>query len=546
MRRIALALLLVAAVLAGCVGADDPAGTASSPDAPDEAESPPVVDFSKVHTPDEIAGIVAGYDALEDVDVQRIGTSLQGRPIHLATVGDGPFEVWIVARQHGDEPTGGEAALLTIEALAHPDAAVPDDAPQAVHDLHRHREELLDRLTLHVVPVANPDGAAAYQRGTATGADPNRDHFAFAHPFSRALREAFWERQPDACLDLHNEGLGDTDYDAFGAEGPLMEAETYDLLREDASLAVREVDAAGGNAGSYNENYRAPVADDYPNPTAFHPGTHDVFCTARGAPGWTPEAAIEGGSNGATDPVFAWATGLHQVTVAASALHWAGAYDASEPRVWKAGGPLGPRVHHEVEVEDPGEAVLQVVWRQTTTGGDHNPAPVRLTVTTPDGEVHEGRTPHPEAWTSTVRLPEAGAGTYTLEVDGPPDGVYEARTYVRPDAAGLVDVDRVDDGLQVVADDGAPGPVSVQLTDVADPTPVEAGDLAPPARQVQVLEGPVDTRLVVRWNLTLDPGDARLLEEPDALEAQGPYRWTAEAGDRLDAGVEDAHNPAPD
>jgi hypothetical protein len=548
LRTALLTLLLVTSALAGCIGAEDGVETASGPDAPEDATDPgDVTSFTKVHTPEEIAQIVTGYDDHPDVDVQRIGTSLEGRPIHLATVGDGPLELWVVGRQHGDEPTGGEAILLSIQALADPGAALPDDAPQVVDVLRQHREAILDDLTFHLVPVANPDGAAAYQRFTATGTDPNRDHFLFTHPFSRALREAFWERKPDACLDLHNEGTGETDYDAFGPEGPMPEDEPFARMLRDANLTVREVDAAGGNAGSYNENYHAPApADDQPWPTAFHPGTHDMFCTARGAPGWTPEGAIEGGSNGATDPIFAWSTRLHQVTVAASALHWAGAYDATEPHVTKASGVLDRPVEHEVEVEEAGEATFQAVWRQTDAGGDHNPAPVRFTVTTPDGETLEGRPPHPEAWTSTVALDEAEPGTYTLRLQGAPGAEYELRTYTRPQRPDLVEVERTGEGLHLEAASSAPGDVRVRVSDVFDPADVAPSDYDPAPTDLHPTDGTATERLVAEWDRTLAPGDEVTIGEPDALEGQGPYRYTAAAGDRLDAGVEAAFNPAPD
>jgi len=486
---------------------------------------------------------VEALAANSSASVEQIGTSLEGRPIQLATIGTGPTEVWLVGRQHGDEPTGAEAILLALETLADPDATLPSHAPASVQAMAQHRETLLDRLTIHAVPVGNPDGAAAYQRSTATGYDPNRDHFLFAHPFSQALREAFWQRKPDACLDLHNEGVSDTDFDAFGAEGPLMESENYGDLRDDASLAVREVDAAGGNAGSYNENYRAPIAEEHPNPTALHPGTHDLFCTTRGAPGWTPEGAIEGGDNGATSPDLAWATRLHHVTIAAHALHQAGVYDAATPHVAKTAGD-GPAASETVQLDEPGEATFRAVWRETPTGSDHNPTPTRFTVTTPDGDTLEGRTPHPEAWTSTVNLDEAPAGEYTLSLTGA-IGEHELRTYTQTSQDPLVTVERTDTGLRVSAAN-ASAPVQVALADVADEADATPQDFAPAAERVTKRDGTVDERLTVQFTLSLEPGETVAIDEPEALDERGPYRYTATSGSIVDAGVEDAFNPAPD
>lgn len=539
--HILLVACLLATPLAGCIAQND---APTTPASVDEVERETIA-FEQVHHPEDIREIVDDLAELGGVGSTQIGTSFEGRPIQLVTIGEGDLETWIVGRQHGNEPTGAEAILLTIETLADPDAELPADAPPILHTLREHREELLEEITFHLVPVGNPDGAAAYQRGTSTGADPNRDHFAFAHPFSRALREAFWEIQPDACLDLHNMGIGDTDFDAYGAEGPLMESELYEAAVEDANLAVREVDAAGGNGGLYNENYRSPEpADEHPNPTAFHPGTHDAFCTTRGAPGWTPEGAIEGGDNGATDDVFAWSTRLHQVTVAAHALHVAGAYDASDVDVWKQQGVAEPLVEHTYTLEEAGDLVLSSVWRQTTSPGDHNLLPVRFTVTTPDGDTYEGRMPHPEAWTSTVAIQDAEPGEYQLSLQGLSHASYEVRAYATPTSEDLVAVERTSDGLSVQASAANAGPIEVHLSDVADPADGVPADFEPAPDELQELDGTVGERLVASWTLTLTPGEQILVETPGSLENEGPYRFSAASEERLQTGVEDTLNPA--
>jgi len=537
--ELALALLLVTVPLAGCV-ADDPAPEADP--ASTEAGEASISWFEKVHAPDEIAERVEGYDDLEAAEVERIGTSLEERPIHLVEVGEGPVELWIVGRQHGDEPTGAEAILLAIEALADPDTRLPDHAPPVAKALQEHREQLLDRVTFLFVPVGNPDGAAAYQRTTALGQDPNRDHFLFTQPASDALREAFWDHTPDACLDLHNMGEGDTDYDAYGPEGPFMEDEPYQRMREEADRTVRQVDAAGANGGTFNENYRAPPpADDEPNPTAFHPGTHDMFCTARGAPGWTPEGAIPGGENGVDTHPFEWSTRLHLATVAGSALHWAGAYEATEPRVVNAHeGTADGAVASTVDVRGAEELVLQAVWRQTATEGDHNPAPASFTVTTPDGTTHEGRQPVPEAWTSTVHLDDPEPGSYELAFAGTAREHLELRAYVTPPGEPLVDVTRNAHNLTVTAADEAPGPVDVRVSDVADApgSAVERPDAA-----TRELNGTVEARVLADAHATLAPGETLTLPTPRDWADRGPYSAVAATEDgRLHAVVEDAYN----
>src|SRR4051794_1730286 len=96
-----------------------------------------------------------------------LGRSQQGRNIpYLVATAEGLSDpasilalgrpiVWLIGLQHGNEPAGGEAMLGVASALAHAELAA-----------------LTDRVSVVIVPRANPDGAAAFRRTTASGADP--------------------------------------------------------------------------------------------------------------------------------------------------------------------------------------------------------------------------------------------------------------------------------------------------------------------------------------------------------------------------------------
>ena len=122
--------------------------------------------------------------------------------------------VVLIGQQHGDEPAGGEALLVLSRELT-----------QGL------LEPLLDRINVIVVPRANPDGAAASTRVTASGADMNRDHLLLNTPEARALAQAISTYRPILVLDAH-------EYTAVGRYLQKFNAiQRYDALLQYATTA---------------------------------------------------------------------------------------------------------------------------------------------------------------------------------------------------------------------------------------------------------------------------------------------------------------------
>lgn len=108
--------------------------------------------------------------------------------------------VWLIGQQHGNEPAGGEAMLALASALARGDLA-----------------PLLSKVSVVIVPRANPDGAAADRRVLASGADPNRDHLLLSQPETRALHRAMQALPPDVVFDHHEFSVAWRWLEKFGA-----------------------------------------------------------------------------------------------------------------------------------------------------------------------------------------------------------------------------------------------------------------------------------------------------------------------------------------
>jgi hypothetical protein len=130
--------------------------------------------------------------------VGSLGRSQQGRDIPYlvftregladpaAIVALGRPILWFIGLQHGNEPAGGEAMLALAAMLADGEL-----------------KPFLDKVSVVVVPRANPDGAAAFTRSTASRADLNRDHILLTLPESAALHVKLVALPPDVVVDAH-------------------------------------------------------------------------------------------------------------------------------------------------------------------------------------------------------------------------------------------------------------------------------------------------------------------------------------------------------
>ncbi|MDE0356292.1 MAG: M14 family metallopeptidase, partial [Gammaproteobacteria bacterium] len=123
---------------------------------------------------------------------ERVGESAEGRPLRMISFGEGEVAVLAWSQMHGDESTATMALADIISFLArHPDRAL-------VRTLSR-------RLSLHFVPMLNPDGAARFQRHNAAGIDVNRDARRLATPEGRALKSVHDRIRPAFGFNLHDQ-----------------------------------------------------------------------------------------------------------------------------------------------------------------------------------------------------------------------------------------------------------------------------------------------------------------------------------------------------
>ncbi|WP_297765781.1 M14 metallopeptidase family protein [uncultured Muriicola sp.] len=134
--------------------------------------------------------------------IEELGISVDGLPIEKITVGQGPIKILMWSQMHGNESTTTKAVFDLINALTFG---------------YDNAKELLERLSLVILPMLNPDGALAYTRVNANGIDLNRDAQDRTQPESKILRHVFDVFSPDFCFNLHDQR---TIYSAGSAPKP--------------------------------------------------------------------------------------------------------------------------------------------------------------------------------------------------------------------------------------------------------------------------------------------------------------------------------------
>ncbi len=116
-------------------------------------------------------------------------------PLLIISKNDPYFEktlVMLMAQQHGNEPAGMQGWLMLVRDLA-----------------QRRHEQMLDSLTLIILPQCNPWGGDRSVRRNADGIDLNRDHLLMQSQEARIIQSIFEKYRPHMTVDFH-------EYNPFG------------------------------------------------------------------------------------------------------------------------------------------------------------------------------------------------------------------------------------------------------------------------------------------------------------------------------------------
>jgi len=204
-------------------------------------------------TPSDIKPLLAQHQRNPLFRFSQLGHSVLGEAIWQIDIGNGPVKLLAWSQMHGDESTATAALMDLLNFIA---------APQQ----QGWRQHWLDKITLRVIPMLNPDGAAAGTRFNSMGIDINRDAKALQTPEGRLLMQAATRFQPDFGLNLHDQNrfyaVGDTDKQttisllapAFNPAKDIdaSRKKAMQLIAEMRDLMARELP---GYLGKYDDTY---------------------------------------------------------------------------------------------------------------------------------------------------------------------------------------------------------------------------------------------------------------------------------------------------
>lgn len=126
-------------------------------------------------------------------EVDIVGYSVERRNIYKVSIGEGPIHVLLWSQMHGDESTATMALMDIFNFFSTED------------ELDSFKKNILKKLTLHFIPMLNPDGAERFQRRNALGIDLNRDAVRLLSPEAVILKKVRNEVNADWGFNLHDQ-----------------------------------------------------------------------------------------------------------------------------------------------------------------------------------------------------------------------------------------------------------------------------------------------------------------------------------------------------
>ncbi len=142
---------------------------------------------------DTLKAYLEKYKIHDLYEMETVGESMDGREIYMFKFGNGPTKIFTWSQMHGDESTATMALLDLLKFFERDD------------QFNEIRKNILEKTTIYVVPMLNPDGAERYDRRNALDIDLNRDALRLQAPESRILKGLRDSLKPQFGFNLHDQ-----------------------------------------------------------------------------------------------------------------------------------------------------------------------------------------------------------------------------------------------------------------------------------------------------------------------------------------------------
>lgn len=195
----------------------------------------------------DLEQILLEHQSRAVLNLSEIGRSVEDRSIYGLTYGQGAKKVMMWSQMHGNEPTATMALLDIFNFLSdHVPVSEAELTPELAEQFQKVRELLREKLTLHFIPMLNPDGSNRFIRRNALDIDLNRDARAAVTPEGRLLKAYAHEVKPDFGFNLHDQNIY---YNVPGTPVPVtiaLLAPAYNYEREINDVRGRAIKVAAG------------------------------------------------------------------------------------------------------------------------------------------------------------------------------------------------------------------------------------------------------------------------------------------------------------
>ena len=140
----------------------------------------------------DLQPLIEMYKQQSGFNINQVGTSIEGRSLNLISIGTGKTNVFLWSQMHGDESTATMAIFDVFNFISS-------------DKFKTEKAALFKNVTLHFLPMLNPDGAEVFQRRNALGIDVNRDALRLQSPEGKTLKRIRDSLAADFGFNLHDQ-----------------------------------------------------------------------------------------------------------------------------------------------------------------------------------------------------------------------------------------------------------------------------------------------------------------------------------------------------